>query len=536
MLLSDTEEREISSTFTVKMCRTKLMNKYKTEICKVHIKPWEHTSRVDVQEIYTVVTMYKKDAHGQNIGEHEKVILEGSVNDIFQTKVNGVLPKRIVVFAAAGKGKTTAVAKMAYDWMNRTQGSPLRDVPLLFILKLRNIHPEASLGQAITSESLSEVADLSSEKLEKFIRKNQDMCWLILDGLDEYSGSLTPKEHTQCSNIARILNCLDLGDMRVLVTSRPHVEKAFMHKEIVNAYARMEIEGFSRDNSFEYIKKFFKNEEQEDALKKYLGQNDVINELVLTPLFCLMICYLWREKFLLGINTQTKLFDSVTQFLWHHVKSKDEKYDEKWLKITLNHLGMVALKGLLDNSNKLLFTCEDFQPYPQVINDGCNLGLISETNSFSWTPFQPQAKKTYIEFYHKLAQEHCAATYLARKHKKSNRLLVFLRQSPLDKVLRNKQENIGDYEHLVRFIGGRSNTACARVMGSILATSLPKREKYRILLDCSSELADISSSLSSIVGGCISGGSVDLVSPTIYTAIGIKNLPKSLKQKVNKLV
>ena len=46
--------------------------------CKVQIKPWERSSKVDVKDIYTVVTMYKKDMHGKNIGENEKVILEES--------------------------------------------------------------------------------------------------------------------------------------------------------------------------------------------------------------------------------------------------------------------------------------------------------------------------------------------------------------------------------------------------------------------------------------------------------------------------
>ena len=501
--------------------------------CKVQIKPWERSSKVDVKDIYTVVTMYKKDMHGKNIGDNEKVILEGSVNDIFKTKVNGMLPARIVVFAAAGKGKTTAVAKLAYDWAHCVQGSPLSNLPLLFILKLRNVHREASLGQAITSELLPDVEDLTPSSLETFIKNNQKLCWVILDGLDEYSGSLDPSDDIQNSNIVQMLQFTILRELRVLVTSRPHVEKDLMQGDIPNYYTKMELEGFSKDNSRNYIAKFFGNDVNGENLKTHLEQNDVINELVLTPLFCMMVCYLWRENLLCGIDTQTKLFNNIIVFFWQHVQAKGRKYSRERLDQTLESLGKVALEGFLDNSNKLIFTSDDFKRCPEAVTDGCTLGLISQTKSYQWTPLQPQTEKTRIEFYHKLAQEHCAAIYLAKQYERAYRISRVFRMSRIDKVLRAIQKKVGEYEHLLRFVAGRSTALCFRVMGSILATrAISKRERYRILLDCSSESSDLSGSLSSIVSGCIEDGSMDLRSPTIYTAIGLKKLPKDIKQEV----
>ena len=461
------------------------------------------------------------------------MILEGSVNDIFKTKVDGMLPVRIVVFAAAGKGKTTAVAKMAYDWVHRIQGSPLEDVPLLFILQLRNVHQEASFGQTIISELLSDVEDISPQSLEKFICNNQKLCWVVLDGLDEYSGKIASTDNRKVSNLVRVLRCTYLQEVRVLVTSRPRVEKDLMQGDTPSYYAKMGIEGFSTENAYEYINKFFRNDIEGDNLKTYLKQNDAISELVLTPLFCLMVCYLWRENLLFGIDTETKLFNSITDFMWQHAQAKGLRNTKDWLDRTLYSLGKVALEGLLNDSYKLLFTGDDFKGCPEAVTDGCTLGLISQTKSNHWTPLQSLTEKTCIEFYHKLAQEHCAAIYLAKRYEEANTLRLFFKLSKIDKVLRTIRDKIGEYEHLIRFLGGRSSAICGRVMGSILtADAISKRERYRILLDCSSESSDMTDSLSSIVSGCIEDGSMELMSPTVYTAIGMKHLPIAIKQEV----
>ena len=247
----------------------------------------------------------------------------------------------------------------------------------------------------------------------------------------------------------------------------------------------------------------------------------------------MMVCYLWRENLLSGIDTQTKLFNNIIHFFWQHAQAKDRKYTKDWLDQTLESLGNVALEGLLDNSNRLLFTSDDFKGYPEALTDGCTLGLISQTKSYHWTPLQPQTEKTRVEFYHKLAQEHCAAIFLAKQYEQAYIITRFFRMSRIDRVLRAIQKKIGEYEPLIRFVAGRSTVLCLRVMGSILATrAFSKRERYRILLDCSSESSDLSGSLSSIVSGCIEDGSMDLRSPTIYTAIGMKKLPKDIKQEV----
>ena len=532
LCVTDIRDMVITGNFTVASCREKLIHKYKTKTCKVQIKPWDKGSFEDVKKIYTVVTMYKKDSDGKNIGEKEKITLAGSVDEIFTTKVHGMLPDRIVVIAGAGKGKTTAVAKMAYDWAYQIQGSPFEKLPLLFIIRLRDVDQESSLGQAIIDQLLNDVAELTTEPLEMFLRKNQELCWIVLDGLDEYNGTL--ESNSECTNsIADVVCNRVLPSCRVLVTTRPHLEREFERDDLPRVYAKMEIEGFSSENTKQYIDKFFRTDAAAgNALQLYLNQNDLISELVSTPLFCLMVCYLWREKFLLGTDTQTKLFDSVNRFLWHHSKARSSKYTSQWFSRILHQLGKVALKGILIDSNKLVFRPEDFKEVPDVLQDGCELGIIATTSSNEVYDeiSQQHGTQPSIEFYHKLAQEHLAGRYLA---KKTTNIEMKLNMSRLDSVMREKRKCIGSYEHLLRFACGTSSSICMRIMTGILTNKvLEPNERYRIILDCSSESPELEGNASSVVQGCVSDGSVILQSPTVYTVVGMRKLPESLKQEV----
>ena len=214
----------IAGNFNLHSCHQKLKHRYKTKTCKVQIKPWDKGSIEDVNKMYTVVTMYKKDGDGKNIGEKENITLAGSVDDIFKTKVNGMLPDRIVVIAGAGKGKTTAVAKMAYDWAYNVRDSAFEKLPLLFIIRLRDVRSGLSLGEAIIEQLLYDVPVLTPEPLDNFIRMNQELCWIILDGLDEYRGTLDPSA-SRIKTIVDVITTRDLPSCRVLVTTRPPLRR-----------------------------------------------------------------------------------------------------------------------------------------------------------------------------------------------------------------------------------------------------------------------------------------------------------------------
>eukprot|EP00057_Strongylocentrotus_purpuratus_P015367 XP_011669841.1 PREDICTED: uncharacterized protein LOC105440921 [Strongylocentrotus purpuratus] len=300
----------------------------------------------------------------------------------------------------------------------------------------------------------------------------------------------------------------------------------------------MWIEGFSQEGSREYIDKFFaspSNPCRGHSLKVYLDDKPLINELVKTPLFCLMVCHLWsKERLNTETATQTELLDNVNVFLMHHAnaraESKDEITKEELIEI-IRKLGKVALAGLIDDSKKLVFTSHDFRRVPAILGRACELGILSKTTiPTKMLPLSHNTTSTTIEFYHKLVQEHSAGKYLAAKTKK---YMLRLKISKLDRLQRNIEANIGDYENLIRFAAGTDNSLCIRIMETLLSNRfLDESERYRILLDCSSETKGTQQNVSSLVQRCVNAESIVLKSPTVYTVVGMQNLPKQLKRQV----
>ena len=200
--------------------------------------------------------------------------------------------------------------------------------------------------------------------------------------------------------------------------------------------------------------------------------------------------------------------------------------------MTLHQLGKVALEGLLSDSNKLIFGPDDFKEAADALRDGCELGIIAITSSNEVYDriSQKHTLKESIEFYHKLAQEHTAGKYLA---KISTRMRMVFKMAKLDIVMRAKRRCIGNYEHLLRFASGTNDRVCFRIMTRILTNNLlDTSEKYRLVFDCSSESSGLEGNVSSMVQGCVAEGVVTLKSPTIYTIVGLRKLPDSLRKEV----
>ena len=495
------------------------------------IVPWDETSAEDVNAVYSTVSIYKRDLSSKNRREYENIMLQGSVDEIFTTTVNGMLPHRIIMTGAPGKGKTTAVAKMAYDWAHGTEGSPFQDVPLLFVVSLQNVDPNISFAQAIKSELLRDVRSLSTKSLADFISENQDLCWVILDGLEEFNKRKTTSDKDNVGNdITDVIHNKDLPQCRVLLTSRPGLEH-----NLPPVYARMTINGFSFDSAKAYIDIFFEGRTKGQKLKRQLEKMDLLLELISTPLFCVMACHQWDKGQNEHLETESGILEQVNLFLSKHRKLKLPHGDPIETDSTYVDLGKVALTGLLSNSSKFIFDQKDFSNFSNALEQGCDVGVISrKTVTLSQVEPGGATQRTAIQFHHKLAQLHLAGKYVA---KKANRSRLGLKTSKLDTVLRQIKEKVKEYVDLLRFIAGTTDDVSVRVIEYLKKTKhISTAEKCRMVLDCSSEFQRHQEQATSVVQQLFQTYSVELSSPTIYTATGINRLPITMFAKVLQFV
>ena len=107
-------------------------------------------------------------------------------SDLFDLKVNGEFPKRIMVQGEAGTGKTTFCAKIAWDWIN--------DSPALqkFVWVLVVPFCEAkqyTIGEIVKSY-LSKDNPATACQITEYIRSNPTHVFIAFDGLDEFDGKV----------------------------------------------------------------------------------------------------------------------------------------------------------------------------------------------------------------------------------------------------------------------------------------------------------------------------------------------------------
>ncbi|XP_030841838.1 NLR family CARD domain-containing protein 4-like [Strongylocentrotus purpuratus] len=445
------ETEYIAETLSLEELQDTLRSHYEKNIFKIPIKPWDRYEDVDLKKYYTTVSLYKEDKNKIPDKPLQKSILNGSVNDIFRTKVNGSLPERIVLFGEAGRGKTTAVAKMAYDWANKNGASPLKNVKLLFVFKMRNMNAKTGITEAIVP-LLGKKYEKYIKELEEYIDSHEKDIVMLFDGYDEFSGELNCRD-----NISYVIDILceeRCRQCRVLVTSRPVRKKDFYSRSFY--YSKMVIEGYSQQHATDFIDKFFPpNETKATELKKYLEEDIVTNEMIATPLFCTMVCYLWKDGYFHGKSTRTKLFDDIMDLLRKHLNAKHERdkdIEQDLLNSTLVSVGQVALKKMMSTKdpNPLVFSEEDFsEVHDDILNISYSLGLLTKNIKTDNNII------IHIEFFHKLAQEYSAGRYLASELENGSIYNIVLHEA-------------FSLQEIVQFASGTSVLACRIILESLI--------------------------------------------------------------------
>lgn len=543
MFFSLDSPKLVTPKLSVENCRERLVDQYK-KTCKIALKPWDKTNYADYDDLHTRISLLVSERGQRGGDEVKKVPLPGSINDIFKTKVDGTLPSRILMIGGAGHGKTTSLTKIAYDWATGAENSPLKDVPLVFALKFRRSDKRTSLGEAIVRQLLGKLEGVTPEEIEKFIDENEEDCVILLDGYDEYSGSITSEGPK--SSLDELLLYQRFQKCRVLVTCRPHRQEDFEIDELPIVYAKMDMEGFAKEDSDDYIDRFFGNKEADaTGLKNYLKDQHSIGSLINIPFFCMAFCVLWQGEFLQDTQSLTALFNRLLKYLLEHARSKASigsksligKPKKGLIKSVVANFGKVALNSLLSDSKKLIFEEEDFVDCQDDLDIAVEIGLVSKQTVVEETSEWDESETTFVEFYHKLAQEHCAGFYMST-----------LDGEALQGILEGitTESRALELENVLKFAAGSSDmvylTILKRFEGITWSTPAPhmhalgeRSQHHRLVFDllCESTEKLTEEQLTSTILPCFKDGEFHFVetssSATVY---GFARIPMEVKAQV----
>ena len=395
LYLSSCDVRNLASCGNLSLqyhiCQEKLKSYYDT-FSRVKIVPWDESSSVEINEIYTPLNWMKDHKKPSGVTQEE---LKDYTN-MFKGK-----PTRMLVYGRPGIGKTTFCKKAACDW-SKALKEILMNFSILLLIKLRDVCDVGNIRDVLrASKLLASDGPISVDSLYDYIINNQDKVLLILDGYDEYSFA---EEH---SPILEIWKGEQLRDCHVIVTTRQ-----LKCDELRGpSHVQLEIQGFkSRERKETFARKFLAGEQDLDEFMSYLEDKDLV-DMAEIPLLLLMLCILWKEKHHEGPPKSRA--DIFTQFIQTMLDHKGEiQLPLPFQKVTstearedLSNLGKVAFEALLQD--RLYVRCSKLPG-----NISRSLEKLSEVGLFqivNLTSLNPE-KGAY--FIHKSVQEFLAAWHI----------------------------------------------------------------------------------------------------------------------------
>ena len=339
---------------------------------------------------------------------------ETGVNEIFSSSRKGE-ESMVLLQGYRGIGKSFFCLKLAQDWANGALPSTFPIFELVLLLKCKDI--EGHIMDAISEQLLPRsLEDKMKDNFLKLIRdvSNQERILVILDGWDEL-----PEEskHRVDDVLARsVLKCCYV---MVTTRARPDFWKPFKFDSC------LEMKAFSEDDSFDYIRKRFKNTETEESSKgERLIEEIKLNRLLQgflsdrPNLFLLCLLYESHEGQLPSSNSDLYLA-LVRCVLRRYCDKQKLKANEEDMSLAKQFerdilaLGELAWKCLLKNRHSFR---EDELKLERSDEKSISLGLGFVYKEESFKRSEPHHVFTFV---HETFQEYLAASYIAHNLRRS---------------------------------------------------------------------------------------------------------------------
>ncbi|ERT03243.1 hypothetical protein HMPREF1624_01549 [Sporothrix schenckii ATCC 58251] len=216
------------------------------------------------------------------------------------------VPRRLLIYGAAGVGKTTLCKKVVYE-LTRSPVSPefqswTAAYDRVIWLPLRNLTSHDP-GKKYTLLDLFQAEYMHAlQDGEVFARVLHDHCTassdddakssrtlFLLDGLDEVSQYLDANHRA-----AKFLLSL-LSQPDVIITSRPGV-RIPNRMRIPPLDCELETTGFNDYQVQQYVRHSLSDRQRVEAFLRFLHRHRLLSELVKIPLLLDALCYIWQDN------------------------------------------------------------------------------------------------------------------------------------------------------------------------------------------------------------------------------------------------
>ena len=395
---------------------------------------WESTIQLPLEKVYTrlkIVSRRRGGKQGETKRWSDVIWAEDSRRDATsaEARANKANPCNVfamlkenkdvmtIVEGSPGIGKTTFCLKLAYDWSNQSSSAvSFPEFELVLLLKCRDI--DGDLTEAITKQLFpKDMRKHAREELFRFFEdiENQERVLIILDDLDElaeqskhYVDDLLHRERWAC--------CYMLATTRQEKGIEVRKEPEF----VFNLF--LQIEGFTEEDSFEYIRRHFKiagpeHSSMGERLIEEIKDNKLLRDLQKNPLNLLLLCIVYEDHEGKLPSSRTNLYQVIVVCLLrrycarHNVKASKEDMDlEKQFKRDILCLGELAWSCLLNDRHSF------FEEQLEEL-ESRNKKLVVRALGFVYKEESLKVLKPQHEycFLHKSFQEFLAASYVAHK-------------------------------------------------------------------------------------------------------------------------
>ena len=339
---------------------------------------------------------------------------EIGVNDIFSSSRKGE-DSMVLLKGCWGIGKSFFCVKLAQDWANGTMPSTFPIFELVLLLKCKDL--EGHIMDAISEQLLPR--NLENKTRENFLKfigdaSNQERILIILDGWNELrEGSM---HHVDNVLARRVLKCC-----YVMVTTRakPVLREQFKFDSC------LWMKAFSEDDSFDYIRKHFKNTETDESSKgerliEEIKRNRLLQGFLSDRSNLFLLCLLYEDHEEQLPSSCSDLYQALVRCVLRRYCDKQKlKANEedmslaKQFEIDIPALGELAWKCLLKNRHSFR---EDELKLERSDEKSISLrlGFVYKEESFKRS--EPHHVFTFV---HETFQEYLAASYIAHNLRRS---------------------------------------------------------------------------------------------------------------------